>query len=199
MGVVITAADLFRPRINCRAAITFSSVDLSVLLKIMVPAYSIWLLKNSPKFFIYILHFITSTSVVKLLSFMSTSPSTFFTALITSESFPTPDGSIIMRSGWYFWITSFKASPKSPTREQQIQPEFISRISIPASFKNPPSMPISPNSFSMSTTCSPLYASFRSFLINVVLPAPKKPEKMSIFVISVSSFQIKIYIYILSV
>ena len=72
---------------------------------------------------------------------------------------------------------------KSPTSEQQIHPEFISRISIPASFKNPPSIPISPNSFSINTTCSPLYASERSFLIKVVFPAPRNPEIMSIFVI----------------
>ena len=36
-----------------------------------------------------------------------------------------------------------------------MQPEFISRISIPASFKKPPSIPISPNSFSIRTTCCP--------------------------------------------
>ena len=43
-----------------------------------------------------------------------------------------------------FLYDSFRAVPKSPTREQQIQPEFISRISIPASFRKPPSIPISP-------------------------------------------------------
>ena len=156
--MVMTAAVLFRERISSTAASTLSWVafSVSVRLKIMVPAYSIWLLKNSPKFFIYILHLVTSTSVVKLFSFMSTESSTFWTALITSESFPTPEGSMMILSGLYFPITSFKASPKSPTREQQIQPEFISRISIPASFKNPPSIPISPNSFSIRTTCSPL-------------------------------------------
>ena len=184
IGVVITAAVWFRERIISTAVFTLSSVafDVSVRLKITVPAYSIWLLKNSPKFFMYILHFVTSTTVVKLFNFMSTSFSTFWTALITSESFPTPEGSIMILSGLYFWITSFKATPKSPTREQQIQPEFISRISIPASFKKPPSIPISPNSFSINTTCSPLYASLSSFLIKVVFPAPRKPEKISIFV-----------------
>ena len=80
-------------------------------------------------------------------------------------------------------ITSFREVPKSPTREQQIQPEFISRISIPDSFRKPPSIPISPNSFSINTTCCPFKASDNSFLINVVLPAPRKPEIMSIFVI----------------
>jgi len=47
----------------------------------------------------------------------------------------------------------------------------------------PPSMPISPNSFSIRTIFSPLKASWISFLISVVLPAPKKPEKMSILVL----------------
>ena len=46
----------------------------------------------------------------------------------------------------------------------------------------PPSMPISPNSFSISTTCWPAKASLMSFLIRVVLPAPRKPEKISILV-----------------
>ena len=80
-------------------------------------------------------------------------------------------------------MTSFSATPKSPTREQQMHPEFISRISIPASFRKPPSIPISPNSFSIRTTCSPARLSFNNFLINVVFPAPKNPEIMSIFVI----------------
>ena len=80
-------------------------------------------------------------------------------------------------------ITSFREVPKSPTREQQMQPEFISRISIPDSFRKPPSMPISPNSFSIRTTCSPFNASDSNFLINVVFPAPRKPDIISIFVI----------------
>ena len=79
--------------------------------------------------------------------------------------------------------TSFKDVPKSPTNEQQIQPEFISLISTPESFKNPPSIPISPNSFSISTTCSPFNASFNNLLISVVFPAPKKPDIISTFVI----------------
>ena len=157
---------------------------ISVRLRTMVPAFSIWLLKNSPKFFIYILHLAASTMVTALLSATSMSADTSITAFITSESLPTPDGSIIIRSGLYLVSTSFKEAPKSPTREQQMQPEFISRISIPASFKKPPSIPISPNSFSIRTTCSPAMASSRSFLINVVFPAPKKPEIMSIFVMN---------------
>ena len=94
-----------------------------------------------------------------------------------------------MRSGRNCSITWCRALPKSPTREQQIQPEFISEISMPASFMKPPSMPISPNSFSISTIFSPLRASVRSFLMRVVLPAPKKPEIMSIFVMWIASFQ----------
>ena len=152
-------------------------------LKTIVPAHSIWLLKNSPKFFIYILHLLASATVTALFKVTRTSAATSRTAFITSESLPTPDGSMITRSGVYFVSTSFKERPKSPTREQQMHPEFISRISMPESFRNPPSMPISPNSFSIRTTFSPEMASFRSFLINVVLPAPRKPDIMSIFVI----------------
>ena len=51
------------------------------------------------------------------------------------------------------------------------------------SFRKPPSMPISPNSFSIRTTFWPAKDSLMSFLIRVVLPAPRKPEKISIFVI----------------
>ena len=35
-------------------------------------------------------------------------------------------------------MTSCRFFPKSPTKEQQIQPEFSSLISMPESFKNPP-------------------------------------------------------------
>ena len=62
----------------------------------------------------------------------------------------------MIRSGWYSLITLVRALPKSPTKEQQMQPEFISVMLMPASFRKPPSMPISPNSFSMSTSFWPL-------------------------------------------
>ena len=93
-----------------------------------------------------------------------------------------------MRSGWNRSITSRRALPKSPTREQQMHPEFISEISTPASFRKPPSMPISPNSFSMRTIFSPFRASSRSFLMRVVFPAPKKPEITFTFVMRIRLF-----------
>ena len=91
-----------------------------------------------------------------------------------------------MRSGWKRSSTSWRALPKSPTREQQMQPEDISEISMPASFRKPPSTLISPNSFSISTSFSPWYASASSFLMRVVLPAPRNPDTMSIFAIGKS-------------
>ena len=173
------------------APCTFFGSATSVRLNTIVPAFSIWLLKNSPKFFIYIRHLLTSTTVTALFNITSISEATFFTAFITSDSLPTPDGSMITRSGWYLVRTSSRERPKSPTREQQIQPEFISRISMPASFKKPPSMPICPNSFSIRTTFSPEIASFKSCLINVVFPAPRKPEIISIFVILLTFFSVQ--------
>ena len=170
-------------RIMATTCAIFSSDILSVRLSTMVLEFSIWLLKNSPKFFMYILHFWASTTTTELFNVTPTSSFTSATAFFTSDSLPTPDGSMMIRSGWYFVNTSFKDAPKSPTREQQIQPLFISRISTPASCKKPPSIPISPNSFSMSTICSPENASFSNFLIKVVLPAPRKPLTISIFVI----------------
>ena len=47
----------------------------------------------------------------------------------------------------------------------------------------PPSIEISPNSFSIKTTFSLPKDSFTNFLINVVFPAPKKPEIISTFAI----------------
>ena len=75
---------------------------------------------------------------------------------MTSESLPTPLGSMSTRSGWNCATTSLSALLKSPTREQQMQPADISEISMPDSFRKPPSMLISPNSFSISTSFSPL-------------------------------------------
>ena len=140
-------------------------------------------MKNSPKAFSYILYFVTSATVVKHFISSSLFDLTFFTAPITSESFPTPDGSIITLSGEYFSSTSPSARLKSPTRVQHMQPEFISVICMPESLRKPPSIPISPNSFSMSTTFSPLNASEISFFIRVVFPAPRNPEIIFIFVI----------------
>ena len=51
-------------------------------------------------------------------------------------------------------MTFLRALVKSPTRVQQMQPEFISVIWTPASCRKPPSMAISPNSFSMRTSFS---------------------------------------------
>ena len=129
------------------------------------------------------MHFFASATVTKLFKSSSTSSATPCTALITSDNLPTPDGSMMIRSGLYCVTTSFNALPKSPTKEQQIHPEFISVTSIPASLRNPPSIPISPNSFSISTTFSPFNASFNNFWIRVVLPAPKNPDMISIFAI----------------
>ena len=97
-----------------------------------------------------------------------------------------------IRSGWNWASTSFRALWKSPTREQQMHPADISLICTPDSFRKPPSMLISPNSFSISTSFSPGKASASSFLIRVVLPAPRKPETMSILVM-VSSPLFKIF------
>ena len=64
-----------------------------------------------------------------------------------------------------------------------MQPEFSSLTWMPASRMKPPSMPISPNSFSIRTMRSPTKHSWISFLMSVVLPAPRKPEKISILVL----------------
>ena len=186
-------ASLLSDLISSISVFNLASETFCVLLSIIVPACSIWLLKNSPKFFIYTLTFEASATVDALFNLISFSIWRSLTALITSESLPTPDGSIIILSGWYFSTTSLSDVPKSPTKEQHIQPEFISLISTPDSFKNPPSIPISPNSFSIRTTCSPGNASFKSLAIRVVLPAPKNPEIISTFVISLSSITFFLY------
>ena len=154
-GVVMTTASGFASRMICSAVLSLSSLMAAVRLRMMQAAFSIWFAKNSPKFFMYIFALEASTTVVKPLSTMeSSSAATPCTALMTSDSLPTPEGSMRMRSGWYCAMTCLRASLKSPTREQQMQPEFISVISMPASFRKPPSTEISPNSFSMSTSFS---------------------------------------------
>ena len=87
----------------CSRSMAVTSLSLesfmpAVRLRTMALACSIWSLKNSPKFFIYILHLLASTTVVKPLRAAS-SASTSRTARITSDSLPTPEGSIRMRSG----------------------------------------------------------------------------------------------------
>ena len=136
----------------------------------------------------YILIFFASATVVRLFTFISQSEATSSTARHTSESFPTPEGSIRIRSGANCSITFFRASPKSPTREQQMHPEFISVMLIPASFRKPPSIPISPNSFSIRTIFCPANTSSISLRISVVFPAPRNPEIISILVIMIIPF-----------
>ena len=187
-GVVMTAAFWFKSCICFTQSSSFSCVTFWLRLKTTVVANSIWLLKNSPNAFICLEAFAAFTTVTSAFSFTSCSFSRLVTDFMTSDSFPTPDGSIRMRSGWNLSNTSFRFLSKSPTREQQIQPEFISVISIPASFKNPPSIPTSPNSFSISTIFCPWKTSSIIFLINVVFPAPRNPEIISIFVMLSSSF-----------
>ena len=81
-------------------------------------------------------------------------------------------------------ISSSSARLKSPTSVQQMQPEFNSVIWMPESRMKPLSTPTSPYSFSSSTTFSSPKAPPSSFLISVVLPAPRKPEIILIFVIA---------------
>ncbi len=177
----------FFPRIALATASVCSGFTFWVRLKTMTVAYSIWLLKNSPNARICFVALAVFTTVTRPFRQTSFSSSTSFTDFMTSESLPTPDGSIKIRSGWKRSITSRRFLPKSPTREQQMQPEFSSLISMPESFRKPPSMPISPNSFSIKTIFSPSNTSSSIFLMKVVFPAPKNPEIMSIFVIFASS------------
>ena len=93
-----------------------------------------------------------------------------------SLSLPTPVGSTKITVGWYLVISSSMASWKSPARVQQMQPALSSLTWMPTSFRKAPSTPTSPYSFSSSTTFSLRRRPVSSFLIRVVLPAPRKPE-----------------------
>ena len=152
-GVVIRPASGFMLFRSSVASIIFFSPTVSVRLITMRSALDTWSLKNSPKLRAYILALPASTTVTFDPIFAS---STRSTAAATSESLPTPDGSIRMRSGAKSEMTFFSAFVKSPTRVQQMQPEFISVISTPASCRKPPSIAMSPNSFSIRTSFSPL-------------------------------------------
>ena len=149
-----------------------------VRLKMMVLAVLIWSRKNSPKFFMYMRHLPASTTVAQPAMVISCRSEVRSTAARMSLSLPTPEGSMISRSGWYFSISSSTAFWKSPTRVQQMQPLFISVTVMPASFIKLPSTPTSPYSFSSRMIFSSRTLPPRSFLMSVVLPAPRKPEMM---------------------
>ena len=63
-GVVTSVAFALCARTSSTALASFSSPAMSAWVKIMQLAVSIWSLKNSPKFFMYILHFAASTIAV---------------------------------------------------------------------------------------------------------------------------------------
>ena len=98
--VVMMRAFALCSRSSATTASSFSWLMPCVRLSRIVPAYSIWLRKNSPKFLTYMRHLPASATVTKLpISASGMSFSTPSTARITSESLPTPLGSIRMRSG----------------------------------------------------------------------------------------------------
>lgn len=98
--VVMMRALALCSRSSATTASSFSWLMPCVRLSRMVPAYSIWLRKNSPKFLTYMRHFPASATVTKLpISASGISFSTPSTARMTSESLPTPLGSMRMRSG----------------------------------------------------------------------------------------------------
>ena len=136
----------------------------------------------------YILAFLPSTTAIRLFISTPASSLTSATAAATSLNLPTPEGSITTRSGLNCSTTCLRERAKSPTSVQQMQPLFISVTSMPAFFMKPLSMPISPNSFSMSTTRWPLYTLAIISLMKVVFPAPRKPDTISTFVIIYSPF-----------
>ena len=79
-----------------------------------------------------------------------------------------------------FAIVSMEAA-KSPFTEQQIQPSVSSHIfTFVASFRISPSTPEVPYSFSKIAIS--FLVRLASSLINVVLPAPKNPDTISIFI-----------------
>ena len=65
---------------------------------------------------------------------------------------------------------------RSPRTVQQMQPLFISKTSSSELITNAWSMPISPNSFSITAMRLPC-CSVRMWLSSVVLPEPRKPVK----------------------
>ena len=96
-------------------------------------------------------------------------------------SIATPVGSITKYSGLtVFAIVSTEAA-KSPFTEQQIQPSVNSHIfTLVDSLRTSPSTPEVPYSFSKIAIS--FFVCFASSLINVVLPAPRKPDIISIFI-----------------
>ena len=64
-------ASLLSDLISSISVFNLASETFCVLLSIIVPACSIWLLKNSPKFFIYILTFEASATVDALFNLIS--------------------------------------------------------------------------------------------------------------------------------
>ena len=79
-----------------------------------------------------------------------------------------------------FAIVSTEAA-KSPFTEQQIHPSVSSQIfTLVDSFRISPSTPEVPYSFSKIAIS--FFVRFASSLIKVVLPAPKKPDTISIFI-----------------
>ena len=136
----------------------------------------------------YILAFLPSATVIRLSISTPASSCMSITAFATSDSLPTPDGSMMMRSGWNSSLTCFSDFAKSPTSVQQMHPEFISVTSMPEFCMKRLSIPISPNSFSMSTVFSSLYAFEISSFMNVVFPAPRNPDIISTFAMIFSLF-----------
>ena len=72
-GVVMMGAEGLCSRSRATAASSLSWLMPAVRLSRMAPAHSTWSLKNSPKFFMYILHLAALTTVTKLPSSMGTS------------------------------------------------------------------------------------------------------------------------------
>ena len=177
--------------ISTRLFSTRSAVRFWVREKMTVSAVLTWSRKNSPKFFMCMRHLPASTMVAQPeISISGCAALHFSTAFTISLSLPTPLGSMIRRSGLYFSISSSTAFWKSPTRVQQMQPEFSSSTMTPLSLRKEPSTPTSPYSFSSRMIFSPFIASLpSSFLIRVVLPAPRKPEIMLILTMFISPFR----------
>ena len=97
----------------------------------MAPACSTWSLKNSPKFFMYILHLVASTTAVVLLSARSLGSHARCTARINVAQLANAGGLDEDAVGVRTWAsTCLQRIPQNrPLRLQQMQPEFISVIS----------------------------------------------------------------------
>src|SRR6202022_4565834 len=163
------------PRIRASTSASSALETRSVLLSTMTSANAIWFLASGASFSRSLSHFASATVTTASSRALFCTSSSTKKVCATGAGSASPVVSTMMASNLPLrFIRPSRMRTRSPRTVQHMQPLFISNTSSSAPITRSLSMPVSPNSLTMTAYLLPWFSD-RMRLRRVVLPAPRYP------------------------